>query len=369
MKFTVSQDRLMAGLQSLIGVVPTKSTFPILSNVLLDAQDKRLVISATDLEVAAVTQVEARTSSAGSVTVPARQFTEIIKQLPSLPVEIEVNDNRVTIKCDRSRFSIVGMSKDDFPKMPELKKEKSLKLTGSIIQSMIRKTMFAVANDTSRPALCGVLLQMNGDSLRVVATDGRRLALFETMISPVSHKSELLLSPKGLNVVNRMLGGEEREVTVQFDDSYSKFTFDGTTVFARHIEGTYPDYEKVIPSGNKKVMTVNVEQFTAAVKRVAILSDTFTYQIKLSLKSDSIELSSQTVDIGEARETMAASYQGDEMEIGYNASYLLDILKNLDCDELNMYLNTPLSAGLVKPAKQPEDYKLTYLLMPLRLPE
>ncbi len=369
MKFTVAQDKLIAGLQSLIGVVPTKSTFPILSNILLDAQEKRLIISATDLEIAAVTQVEAKASSAGAITVPARQFTEIVKQLPSMPVEIEANENRVTIKCDRSRFNIVGLPKDDFPKMPELKKDKSLKISGAMLQAIIRKTLFAVANDSSRPALCGVLFQMNGDNMKVVTTDGRRLALFEAMIPPVSHKSELLLSPKGLNIVNRMLGGDDKEIIIQFDDSYSKFSFDGTTVYARHIEGTYPDYEKVIPSGNKKVMTANVDLFTSAVKRVAILSDTFTYQIKLSLKNNSLELSSQTVDIGEARETMAASYQGDEMDIGYNASYLLDILKNLESEELNMYLNTPLSAGLIKPAKQAEDYKLTYLLMPLRLPE
>ncbi len=369
MKFTVAQDKLVAGLQSLIGVVPTKSTFPILSNILLEAQEKKLVISATDLEIAAVTSVESKSSSAGSITVPARQFTEIVKQLPSLPVEIEAGDNRVTIKCDRSRFNIVGLPKDDFPKMPEIKKDRSLKLSGGMLQSIIKKTLFAVANDSSRPALCGVLLQMSGDNLKVVTTDGRRLALFEAMIPPVSHKSELLLSPKGLNVVNRMLGGEEKEIAVQFDDSYTKFSFEGTTVYARHIEGTYPDYEKVIPSGNKKVMTASVDLFTAAVKRVAILSDTFTYQIKLSLKGDALELSSQTVDIGEAKENMAVAYQGDEMDIGYNASYLLDILKNVESDELNMYLNTPLSAGLIKPTKQPEEYKLTYLLMPLRLPE
>ncbi len=369
MKLTVAQDKLMAGLQSLIGVVPTKSSFPILSNVLLDFQDKRLTISATDLEIAASTQIEAKVESSGSMTVPARQFTEIVKQLPSLSVELQVSENRMSIKCDRSRFQIVGLPKDDFPKMPELKKEKTLKISGSLLQNIIRKTLFAVANDASRPALCGVLFQMGGDSLKVVTTDGRRLALFEAMITPISHKSELLLSPKGLNIVNRMLGGEDREITVQFDDSYSKFTFDGTVVYARHIEGTYPDYEKVIPTSNRKVLTVNVDQFTAAVRRVAILSDTFTYQIKMSLKSDSVELSSQTVDIGEARETMAAVYQGDEMDIGYNASYLLDILKNIESEEMNIYLNTPLSAGLLKPVKQPEDYKLTYLLMPLRLPE
>lgn len=369
MKFTIAQDKLVSGLQSLIGVVPTKSTFPILSNIMLEAQEKKLVISATDLEIAAVTQVEAKASTPGTVTVPARQFTEIVKQLPSMPVEIEANENRVTIKCDRSRFSIVGLPKDDFPKMPELKKDKSLRIPGGLLQAIIKKTMFAVANDSSRPALCGVLFQMSGDNLKVVTTDGRRLALFEAMIPPVSNKSEILISPKGLNVVNRMLGGDEKEISIQYDDSYSKFTFAGTTVYARHIEGTYPDYEKVIPAGNKKVMTASVELFTAAVKRVAILSDTFTYQIKMSLKNDSLELSSQTVDIGEAKETMAAAYQGDEMDIGYNASYLLDILKNLDSEELNMYLNTPLSAGLIKPAKQPEDYKMTYLLMPLRLPE
>ena len=369
MKFSIVQDKLLSGLQSLISVVPAKSTFPVLANIMLEAQGGRVSLSATDLEIAAVTQVDAKVTNPGAITVPAKQFTEIIKQLPQLTVDIEANENKVTIKCDRSRFNIIGLPKDEFPKMPELKKDKSIKLAGAILQSIIKKTMFAVANDTSRPALCGVLFQMNGDNLRVVTTDGRRLAMFETLITPVQHKGELLLSPKGLNVINRMLGGQEKEISIQFDDSYSKFSFDTTQVFARHIEGTYPDYEKVIPSGNKKVMTTNVDLFTAAVRRVAILSDTFTYQIKMSLKADSIDLSSQTVDIGEAKETISAKYDGDDMDIGYNASYLLDIIKNIESEELNLFLNTPLSAALIKPVQAQGDYKLTYLLMPLRLPE
>jgi len=356
MKFSVNQEKLFTCLQSLIGVVPTKSTFPVLTNILIEANNNKLKLSATDLEIAAVTQIDAQTAGNGSITVPAKQFFEIIKQLPPLNIDLDVNGNKVSIKCDRSRFNIIGLPKEDFPKIPEISKEKSVKLSSGILQNIIKKTLFAVSTDSSRPDLCGVFLQMSGDKLKVVTTDAHRLAMLETMIPPISQNSELL-------------PGSDTEITLRFDDSYSQFSFDDTQVYARHIEGPYRDYEKAIPKNNKKTLTVNVDLLTAAVRRVAILSDTFTHQIRLSLKADSIELSSQTVDIGEARETIAAVFKGEEMEIGYNASYLLDIIKNVDSEEMVCSLNTSLSAALINPAKQAEDYNLMYLLMPIRLPE
>ncbi len=369
MKFSVSQDKLSSCLQSLIGVVPTKSTFPVLTNILIEAANNKLKLSATDLEVAAVTQIEAQISTPGSITVPAKQFFEIIKQLPPLSVEVQATDNKVAIRCEKSRFNIIGLPKDDFPKIPEISKDKSVKLPSSIIETVIKKTLFAVSTDSSRPDLCGVFFQMSGDKLKVVATDAHRLAMLETMIPPISQNSELLLSPKGLNIVNRMLPSHNTEITLRFDDNYSQFIFEDTQVFARHIEGPYRDYEKAIPKTNKKQLTVNVELFAAAVRRVAILSDTFTHQIRLSIKPDSLELSSQTVDIGEARESLAATFKGEDLEIGYNASYLLDIVKNMDSDEMVFHLNTSLSAALINPSKQVEEYSLMYLLMPIRLPE
>ncbi len=369
MKFSVNQDKLFACLQSLIGVVPTKSTFPVLTNILLEANNNKLKLSATDLEIAAVTQIDAQVISNGSITVPAKQFFEIIKQLPPLNVDLDVASNKVSIKCDKSRFNIIGLPKEDFPKIPEINKDKSVKLSSKILQNIIKKTIFAVSTDSSRPDLCGVFFQMSGDKLKVVTTDAHRLAMLETMIPPISQNSELLLSPKGLNIVNRMLSNQDTEITLRFDDSYSQFSFENTQVYARHIEGPYRDYEKAIPKNNKKTLLMNVDLFTAAVRRVAILSDTFTHQIRLSLKSDSIELSSQTVDIGEARETISAVFKGEDMEVGYNASYLLDIIKNIDSEEMICYLNTSLSAALINPVKQDEEYSLMYLLMPIRLPE
>lgn len=369
MKFSVNQEKLFACLQSLIGVVPTKSTFPVLTNILLEANNNKLKLSATDLEIAAVTQIDAQVANSGSITVPAKQFFEIIKQLPPLNVDLDVASNKVSIKCDKSRFNIIGLPKEDFPKIPEINKEKNVKLSSRILQNIIKKTIFAVSTDSSRPDLCGVFFQMSGDKLKVVTTDAHRLAMLETMIPPISQNSELLLSPKGLNIVNRMLSNQDTEITLRFDDSYSQFSFENTQVYARHIEGPYRDYEKAIPKNNKKTLLVNVDLFAAAVRRVAILSDTFTHQIRLSLKADSIELSSQTVDIGEAKETIAAQFKGEDMEIGYNASYLLDIIKNIDSEEMICYLNTSLSAALINPVKQEEEYNLMYLLMPIRLPE
>jgi DNA polymerase-3 subunit beta len=369
MKISITQDRILSALQSIIGVVPTKSTFPVLANVLLEASKDRIKLSATDLEVAIVTETEAKVVNPGAITIPARQFFEIIKQLPSMPLEIEVNENKITIKCEKSRFNLVGIPKEEFPKIPEIKKDKQVKLSSSLLQSAIKKTLFAVANDTSRPALCGVLFQTNGDKLRVVTTDGRRLALMESLITPVSQKSELLLPPKGLNLVNKMLGSEEQEIILKFDENYSQFIIGHTHLFARHIEGVYPDYDKFIPWSNNKIVTVNTELFAAGVRRVSVFSDTFTSMIKLNVKTDGVDLSSRTADIGEAWESMPAKYNGDEMEIGYNANYLLDIIKNVEAEELNLYLSAPLSAALVRPSEEKNETKLVYLIMPIRLPE
>ncbi len=369
MKFTILQDKLLAGLQSLIGVVPTKSTFPVLANVMMEISKEKLRLSATDLEIAAVTELEAQGGKEGAITVPAKQLFEIVKQLPHSPVEIAVEENKISIKCDKSKFSLVGIAKEEFPKIPEIKKEKSFKLAAAAFQSAVRKTMFAVSNDSSRPALCGAMFQINGDKLKVVATDGRRLALFESLITPVPQKSELLIPPKALNLVCRMLGTDDGEITVRFDESYTQYSFHNTQVFARHIEGSYPDYEKVIPWDNQKVLTLGTEPFAAAVRRVSVFSDTFTSLIRISAKKDLVELTSRTADIGEAFESLHAKYGSDALEIGYNASYLLEILKNIESEEVNLYLNTALSAGLVKPAKQKDEYTLVYLLMPIRLPE
>jgi DNA polymerase-3 subunit beta len=369
MKFNILQDKLLAGLQSLIGVVPTKSTFPVLANVLLEVHKDRLRLSATDLEIAAVTELEAQGAQPGAITVPAKQLFEIVKQLPHSPVDVTVVENKISIKCDKSKFSLIGIAKDEFPKIPEIKKEKSFKLSAATFQGAVKKTLFAVSNDSSRPALCGALFQINGDKLKVVTTDGRRLALFESLIPPVSQKSELLIPPKALNLVSRMLGTDEGEITIKFDESYSQYSFHNTQVFARHIEGPYPDYEKIIPWDNQKVLNMSTELFAAGVRRVAVFSDTFTSLIRISAKKDLVELSSRTADIGEAFESLPAKYGNDGLEIGYNASYLLEILKNIESDEVTLYLNTALTAGLVKPAKQKEEYTLVYLLMPIRLPE
>ena len=369
MKISISQDKILSSLQSIIGVVPTKSTFPVLANVLLEATKDKIKFSATDLEVAIVTETEAKVTNPGAITIPARQFFEIIKQLPSLPLDIEVNENKIAIKCDKSRFNLIGIPKEEFPKIPEIKKDKQIKLPASLLQSAIKKALFAAANDSSRPALCGVLFQVNGDKLRVVTTDGRRLALMESLIAPVSQKSELLIPPKGLNLVNKMIGSSDQEIILKFDENYSQFILGSTQLFARHIEGVYPEYDKFIPWSNDKIVTVNTEIFAAGVRRVSVFSDTFTSMIKLNIKADSLDLSSRTADIGEAFESLAAKYGGEEMEIGYNANYLLDIIKNVESDELNIYLSAPLAAAIVRPSQEKDDNKLVYLIMPIRLPE
>jgi len=372
MEVTILQDRLFSGLQVVSGIISPRTTLPILSNLLLEASNGELSLKATDLEIAVSTKTEVSVSTPGSITVPAKQFLGIVKELPNQPVKIEIQDKRVSLKCGKGIFSLIGVEREEFPKFPEIKNGATITLDGLLLQQAIRKSIFAVATDNVRPAMTGVLFQLEGDSLKMVATDGHRLARLKLGVRKNSSllfdsKSELIISAKALQHLNRLLNEEEKTIMMKFDESYAGFFLKDTFLLSRLIEGPFPPYETVIPKDNNLILHINVAEMISAVRRVSIFSDTFTHQIRLLLRQDSLEISTGTPDIGEAREEMACQYKGSEMEIGYNASYLLDILRNIESERVAFSLKTPTSAGLITPEEGGEE--TLYLLMPLRLQE
>lgn len=369
MKFTVEKEKLAEVVQKVSNVVPARSTLPVLSNFLIEADEKVVRLKATDLDVSMSANVEADVSRKGALAVPARPLAELVKELPSGSLEVSSQEERLDIKSKGGRYKISGLPADEFPAFPDVYTNKGVKLDGDRLVRMIRKTLFAVSRDETRPALGGVLWQAEADKLTMVATDGHRLAKIEHKKTKIKRlTSDIIVPPKALDYFMRVFSEYGGEIEVIFGDNNVSFDFGDALLTTRLLEGPYPNYDQVIPKENVNKLVVARDDFGQTARRVAILSNALTHQIKLSVKGNSLEMMATNFDIGgEARESMAANYSGKEMDIGYNATYLLDIVKQIDSDEVIFELDTPTAAGVVKANRYEEDEEYQFLIMPLRL--
>jgi DNA polymerase-3 subunit beta len=370
MKFTILQSRLLQGLQTVIGVVPTRSTTPVLENILFDLQENSLKLTATDLEISMTTEIAVEEQEEmGAIALPARVVTETIRSLPDIPVKFEMDgNNRVKISTDHGLYQIAGIPKENFPEMPSFSNEREIALQNKILNRMLSKTIFAVSSEELRPALMGVFMQIMSDELRMVATDGHRLSKivdksFRYDDSPI----RMIIPPKAVQIGLKNLD-DEGTTKLIIDDKGLCFVLDGTQLYTRLVEGEYPDYERVIPRDNEKKMNVDKKMLMASVKRVSLFSSALTHQVRFSLAPGQLVVCSEDLDIGgEAREELKVEYTDEPMEIGYNAQYLLDLLKNVDTDEAMFHLNNPVRAALVTPPEQNEEESFIMLIMPIKL--
>jgi DNA polymerase-3 subunit beta len=371
MKFTIPKSRIFSAVQDVLNAVPTRTTLPVLSNMLLEVTDSKLKLAATDLDISMIITIPISTTKKGSITIPARTFAEILRELPESEIEINVTENRMELKVERGTYKISGIPSDEFPKLPAANLAKQIKIPGGDLAKMIRKTVFAVSTDETRPALNGVLWQTSTKSMQMVATDGHRLAKISQKKNKLKGLHEdIIIPPKVLVLLVKLLGDDEKEIGVIFGENNIIFNLGDCILASRLIEGPYPNFEQVIPKDNDKKLVVSKELLESTVRRVSILSNTLTHQIKFSLKKDNLELSSANFDLGgEAKETMSCDYTAEPMDMGYNANYVLDVLKQIDGDEVIFELGTPVSAGMVYSSEKKEEEDCLYLLMPLRLAE
>jgi len=371
MKFTIPKSRIFSAVQDVLNAVPTRTTLPVLSNMLLEVTDSKLKLAATDLDISMIITIPISTTQKGSITIPARTFAEILRELPESEIEINVTENRMELKVERGTYKISGIPTEEFPKLPAANLAKQIKIPGGDLAKMIRKTVFAVSTDETRPALNGVLWQTSSKSMQMVATDGHRLAKMSQKNNKLKGLNEdIIIPPKVLVLLVKLLGDEEKEIGVIFGENNIIFNLGDSILASRLIEGPYPNFEQVIPKDNDKKLVVNKELLESTVRRVSILSNTLTHQIKFSLKKDNLELSSANFDLGgEAKETISCDYAAEPMDMGYNANYVLDVLKQIDGDEVIFELGTPVSAGMIYSSEKKEGEDCLYLLMPLRLAE
>lgn len=370
MKVTIpASSMLLGGVHTVLNVVPPKTTLPILSNLLLETDTDSLRIGATDLDLSIITTCPVQVVEPGSITVPARKFAEIVRELPDTPVDIEVDGRKVVLRCERGVFRLVGTEKDEFPTLPDVQSDRSITLPGSTLQRLIRKTIFAVSTDETRPNLNGALWRISHGTILMVATDGHRLAKVSLASEvPETVTDGIIVPPKALNNLARLLGESEVPPRITIGDNHIVFELEQTTLCSRLIEATFPEYDKVIPTSYRKSFSVSREALQSAVRRVAVLSNATTRQIRFSIKPGYIELSASSQDIGgEAHEEVPAQYSGEALDIGYDYRYILDIIDRIESEEVVFTIDTPISAGLITPAEQPEGEEYLCLVMPLRL--
>ena len=367
MKFTITRERLQEGLVAVAASVPTKTTLPVLSNILVEATADGVRLSGTDLDIAVSTVVPAEVDAEGAVTVPAKKLVEIVRELPSAAIRVTASgEQRVQLECGRSRFKLLGIPREEFPNFPPVNFEDSWTVTSSDLQKLINHVSFAASTEESRPILNGVWWEVKGDLMRMVATNGHRLAKMDVPVSGGGAGAELIVPPKALEQVRRLFGPSD-EIEIAKSDNHLGFRTGSTLVFTRLVEGPYPNYEQVIPRENDRACTVEKDGLASALRRVGVVASDQTHRVRLQFTGGALKLSVSTPDLGEAQDEVAITYDGDALEIGFNATYLLEILKYMPTDEVRLTFKAPERAATVEPVGWDDPASYLCLVMPLRL--
>lgn len=369
MNFTITRQNLHQGLAAVSASIPTKTTLPVLSNILLEAKDQAVWMSGTDLDVAVRVQVPAEVSAPGSLTAPGKKLQEIARELPDRPVEVVARGDQLELKCGRSSFKLNGLPSEEFPSLPGVDFEKGWSVMGKELQRLIHHTSFAVSTEESRPILNGVLWELRDGRMQMVATNGHRLARMAVPAGPATATSaDFIVPPAALQQVQRLFKSDD-ELEVARDGNHLGFRASGTEVYTRLIEGTYPNYEQVIPKDNDKIAIVEKAALESAVRRMAIVASDQTHRIRLVFDDERVQLNVLTPDLGEGEDELDVQYEGELLEIGFNANYLLEVLRYMPTEEVKLTFRAPERAATLEPVSDEDSKGMDYLclVMPLRL--
>ena len=369
MQFTIGQSEFIEALSAVANIVPARTPLPIIGNLLLAAENDELALSATDLDLSVTIRARAKVETGGRVTLPARKLSDMIRALPPSPVRVRGQAEHVTVDCESSQFRVHGLPAEDFPTFPSLGFEDGLRVPAGTIERLATHTSFAASSEDTRPILNGVLWEILDERMQMVATNGHRLARYGVPAPGGAKKPsrDVIVPPKALAQIGRIFAPDD-ELSVAMDEKQIGFRGERGVVYSRLIEGPYPNYEQVIPKDNDKRLRADKERLSAALRRMAVMASDQTHRVRLSLKDDALKLFVSTPDVGEGSEEMTVSYEGDPIDIGFNANYLLEVLRFVDADEVEISLKAPERAALVRPAGEDGEQYLC-LVMPLRLQE
>jgi DNA polymerase III subunit beta len=370
MKFIVSSAHLLDHLNRVSGVIPTNAIVPILENFLFQIKAGKLTITASDLQTSVVTEMEIEAKEEGQIAVPAKTLIDTLRNLAEQPITFTIDEGSYTIELssDNGRYKLSGENATDFPKIPDVSDGYKLDLSTSVLIEAISNTQFAASTDELRPAMTGVLVKFEDSNTTFVATDGHRLVRYRRLDLVSDSGTTILIPKKAISHLQKALPTENQDCTIEFNPSNALFSFGNFKFICRLIDEKFPDYESVIPPDNPFKLTVDREEFLGSLKRISLYANKTTNQIVLKINGSELQISAEDLDFSnEANERLACEYSGDNLEIGFNARFLIEMLNNLHGDKIDFNLSAPNKAGILVPNDMAEAEDLIMLVMPVML--
>ena len=370
MKFIVSSAALLKELNNINGVITTNPVVPILENFLFEIEEKKLIITASDLQTSIITELEIEAKDSGSIAVPARILLETLKNLPEQPVTFSIDEETysIEISSDNGRYKLAGENSTDFPKIPEVTDGYTIDISTEALSSAIANSIFATSSDELRPAMTGVFVNLSETNTTFVATDGHRLVRYRRVDVVSEGEHSIIIPRKALNLLNTTLPSENSNVTVEFNMANAFFHFNNIKMICRLIDERFPDYENVIPANNENFMSIDRLEILNSLKRISIYANKTTNQVRLKITGSELQISAEDLDFSnEANERLSCEHDGEDIEIGFNAKFLMEMLANLDSKEITLQLSEPNRAGLIVPKEKNDNEDILMLVMPVML--
>ena len=370
MKFVVSSSVLLKQLSAINGVVSTNPIVPILENFLLSLEGNQLTVTASDLQTVMITEIEVESVEKGAIAIPAKLLLDTLRGLPEQPITVQVNNETfgTEIISDNGRYKLSGENPIDFPKTPSVNRGQSVDLSSSALSAAIANTLFATSTDDLRPAMTGVFVQMGTENATFVATDGHRLVRYRRVDIKSDMDTSMIIQRKALNLLKSCLPSDDVPVKAEFTASNAFFSFGNIRMICRLIDERFPDYENAIPANNPNTLTINRMEILSSLRRISIYSNRTTHQVRLKMSLNNLVVSAEDLDYSnEANERLMCEYNGDDMEIGFNAKFLIEVLGNISSKTITFELSAPNRAGLIIPVDQEANEDILMLVMPVML--
>ncbi|NBP68218.1 MAG: DNA polymerase III subunit beta [Cytophagia bacterium] len=370
MKFIVNSAYLLKQLSNINGVITTNPVVPILENFLFELEKGSLTVTASDLQTSMITELQVESKEKGNIAVPAKILLETLKNLPEQPVTFSIDESTYSVEIisDNGRYKLSGENATDFPKVPTVSNDFSAEISSEVMSRAVNNTIFATSNDELRPAMTGVYVNLGEKNTTFVATDGHRLVRYRRNDITSENGNAIIIPRKALNLLKATLPSENMPVSIDFNMSNAYFKFGNIKMICRLIDERYPDYENVIPSNNNIKMTIGRTDLLSALRRISIYSNKTTHQVRLKITGSELQISAEDLDFSnEANERLSCEHEGEDIEIGFNAKFIIEMLNNIDTDQIKLTMSAPNKAGVILPVEKDKNEDILMLVMPVML--
>jgi len=370
MKFIVNSAYLLKQLSNINGVITTNPVVPILENFLFELEKGGLTVTASDLQTSMITELQVESKEKGSIAVPARILLDTLKNLPEQPVTFSIDESTYSVEIisDNGRYKLSGENATDFPKVPSVSNDFTAEISTEVLARAVNNTIFATSNDELRPAMTGVYVNLGDKNTTFVATDGHRLVRYRRTDVKSENGNSIIIPRKALNLLKATLPSENTEVSLNFNMSNAYFKFGNIKMICRLIDERFPDYDNVIPTVNNIKMTIERSDLLGALKRISIYANKTTHQVRLKITGSELQISAEDLDFSnEANERLSCEHEGEDIEIGFNAKFLIEMLTNMDSDKIKLTMSAPNKAGVILPAEKDASEDILMLVMPVML--